>query len=104
MTLFEKTPSRTNSQLIQAFTLARQEMELETDKKRLAQLSAATAQRRQDRDEKFATKDTKAAASKKPGNSLAAAEKYKSMDEHRVELEELFKRLSVDPKAVKRFF
>jgi len=99
MSLFEKKPSRTNSQLIQAFTQARQEMELETDKKRLAQLSAATAQRRQDRDEKFGSKDTKS-SKKKSGNALSAAEKYKSMDEHRIELEELFKRLSVDPKAV----
>ena len=73
-------------------------MELENDKKRLAQLSAATAQRRQDRDEKFAPKATQ--DSKKSGNALSAAEKYKSMDEHRIELDELFKRLAVDPKAV----
>jgi sodium/potassium-transporting ATPase subunit alpha len=93
----KKTPSRTNSQIVHAFTLARQEMELEVDKKRLADLVAATAKRREERDDNFNKKKDKEKKKAGFGDALSGAEKYKSMDEHRVELEELFSRLGVDP-------
>jgi len=73
-------------------------MELEEDKKRLAMLHDETSKRREERDTKF-SKNTKSA--KKPGKSLDSSikgsEKYRSMEEHRIGLEELFQKLEVNP-------
>lgn len=76
-----KAPSRTNSQIVHAFTLARQEMELEVDKKRLADLVAATAKRREEREDNFNKKKEKEKKDKGAGfgAALSNAEKYKSM-------------------------
>ena len=72
-------------------------MELEVDKKRLADLAAATAKRREEREDNVGKKKDKEKKGANFSATLSAAEKYKSMDEHRVELEELFSRLGVDP-------
>jgi len=73
-------------------------MELEEDKKRLAMLHDETSKRREERDTKFA-KNAKGA--KKPeknlNSSIKGSEKYRSMEEHRIPLEELFQKLEVNP-------
>jgi len=91
----QKRPSRTNSQLIQAFTLARQELELEEDKKRLATLQNIITKRKEERDPKFDKGRKK--QEKSLNNSIKGSEKYKSMEEHKIELDELFKKLDVNP-------
>lgn len=76
-------------------------MELEDDKRRLALLQGEATKRREERDTKFSSK----AAAKKKGKSLDSSikgsEKYRSMEEHRIELEELFQKLEVNPEKVR---
>ena len=73
-------------------------MELEEDKKRLALLQGEAAKRREERDTKF-SKATKAKG-KSLDHSVKSSEKYRSMEEHRIELEELFQKLEVNPEKV----
>jgi len=54
-------------------------MELEVDKKRLADLVAATAKRREERDDNFNKKKDKDKKKAGFGEALSNAEKYKSM-------------------------
>jgi hypothetical protein len=54
-------------------------MELEVDKKRLADLVAATAKRREERDDNFSKKKDKEKKKAGFGDALSGAEKYKSM-------------------------
>ena len=55
-------------------------MELEMDKKRLAQLGEITAQRKQEREANFSTQEKKGKKQEKNfGKALSGAEKYKSM-------------------------
>ena len=54
-------------------------MELEEDKKRLADLSEITAKRREERESKFSKTKKKKDEGKAFGDSLKGAEKYKSM-------------------------
>ncbi len=54
-------------------------MELEVDKKRLADLVAATAKRREERDDNFNKKKDKEKKKAGFGEALSNAEKYKSM-------------------------
>ncbi len=77
-------------------------MELEDDKRRLALLQGEATKRREERDTKFASKS--AAAKKKSkslDSSIKGSEKYRSMEEHRIELEELFQKLEVNPEKVR---
>jgi len=55
----QKTPSRTSSQIIQAFTLARQELELEEEKSHFAIITENTEKRRGERHVKFPAKKKK---------------------------------------------
>ena len=74
-------------------------MELEEDKKRLAMLQGEAAKRREERDTRFSK-----VGGKKQGkgldSSIKGSERYRSMDEHRIELEELFQKLEVNPEKV----
>lgn len=54
-------------------------MELEEDKKRLADLSEVTAKRREERESKFSKSKKKKEEKPGFGDSLKGAEKYKSM-------------------------
>ncbi len=75
-----RVPSRTNSQIVQAFTLARQEMELEIDKKHLpiTKINEQANQRRLERESKLGK--VKARASKPDvNNAISSSEKYKQM-------------------------
>lgn len=73
-------------------------MELEEDKKRLAMLQGEAAKRREERDTKFSKTGKKQAKSLE--HSIKGSEKYRSMEEHRIELEELFQKLEVNPEKV----
>ena len=89
-------------------------MQNEVDKKRLAQLADLTAKRKNERELYFPQKEKLKTV--KPSASSTTSEKYKQMvfilnvkiradffpnqDEHKIELDELYKRLKVDPANV----
>ena len=72
---------------------------MEVDKKKLTRIDEQAQKRRLEREAKFGK--VKARASKADVNdALSGSEKYKRMDFHKIELEELYTRLNVDPNQV----
>lgn len=72
----------------------KQNLELELDKKTFDDMVEKLGERRRIREEKFDKKKAKQGPS--VSEALKNAEKYKNMDEHRIELKELYQRLEVE--------
>lgn len=77
--------TKSNSELISWFQKVKQGMQLEEDKEKIKSLETRLAKRRQKLTEKFKIED--AAPSKSMNKSISEAEKFKSIDDHRIPLD-----------------
>lgn len=81
--------SKTSSQLITAFTQAKQEMQLDADKHKLIGFQKFIQERR----ERLKIGKPQEATFEK---ALSQAEKFKTMDDHRIDLKEFCSRMGTD--------
>jgi len=80
----------------------RQELELDNEKNHFAVINDNTEKRRSERHAKFPAKKKK--KDRNLSNTIKGSEKYRDMEDHRIELADLFQRLEVNPEIVGSLF